>query len=100
MGEDVCTLRGKIDSEDKKGDDSSRDRNNATVHLEDDRNGFLLCGLLSKGASVVPSTRLTATMAVVLTWLHEVPDDKILSKCPSQHVTLLAIPDLLIYSWP
>ncbi|PTB76972.1 P-loop containing nucleoside triphosphate hydrolase protein [Trichoderma longibrachiatum ATCC 18648] len=78
VGEDVCTLRGKIDSEDKKGDDSSRDRNNATVHLEDDRNGFLLCGLLSKGASVVPSTRLTATMAVVLTWLHDVPDDKIL----------------------
>ncbi|KAL7806859.1 SNF2 family N-terminal domain-containing protein [Trichoderma aethiopicum] len=78
VGDDVHTLQSQIDSEDKSGDDPSRDYNNTTVHLEDDRNGFFLCGLLTKGASVVPSTRLTATMAVVLTWLHEVPDDKIL----------------------
>lgn len=90
VGDDIETLQSKIDSEDKSGNDPSRDSNNATVHLEDDRNGFFLCGLLTKGASLVPSTRLTATMAVVLTWLHEAPDDKILSKCPNPHVALAA----------
>ncbi|KAL7818377.1 SNF2 family N-terminal domain-containing protein [Trichoderma gracile] len=78
VGDDICTLQSQIDLEDKRGNDPSRDSNNATVHLEDDRNGFFLCGLLAKGASLVPSTRLTATMAVVLTWLEQAPDDKIL----------------------
>lgn len=59
-----------------------RDCLNASIHQEDDRNGFFISSTFCDGISILPSTKLTATMAVVLTWLDEAPNDKILSRCP------------------
>ncbi|OTA07739.1 hypothetical protein A9Z42_0086460 [Trichoderma parareesei] len=75
---EVETLQTNLDAKPKEYREPGRDSNNAPIHIADDRNGFFICGTMLDDASVVPSTRLTATMAVVLTWLHEAPDDKIL----------------------
>ncbi|TFB01444.1 DNA repair protein RAD5 [Trichoderma ghanense] len=76
--ETMVTLQSRIGKRTKEYCEPGKDSNGAAVHRPDDRNGFFICGTMLDGASVVPSTKLTAAMAVVLTWLHEAPDDKIL----------------------
>ncbi|RFU77510.1 hypothetical protein TARUN_4724 [Trichoderma arundinaceum] len=78
VGEDIENLQAVLDSKDEDYREPGRDSKNVSIHQENDRNGFFICSTLLKDAPMVPSTKLTATMAVVLTWLHEAPDDKIL----------------------
>lgn len=58
----------------------AKDSLNASVHHDDDRNGFFVASTFRGHIPILPSTKLTAAMAVVLTWMHEEPNDKILSK--------------------
>ncbi|KAL6796687.1 P-loop containing nucleoside triphosphate hydrolase protein [Trichoderma sp. SZMC 28012] len=77
-GEDIETLQGKIEPIKKSYREPGRDNNNMAVHIDDDKNSFFVCSTILDDAPIVPSTRLTAIMAIVLTWLHEAPDDKII----------------------
>lgn len=79
-GEDVETVQTKLDSNAKSYCEPGEDYNNVIMRQGDDRNGFFVCSTILEDVPTVPSARLTATMAVALTWLHEAPDDKILSK--------------------
>ncbi|ETR98668.1 hypothetical protein M419DRAFT_11701 [Trichoderma reesei RUT C-30] len=74
----IVTLQSEMDKRTKKDREPGRDSNGAAVQQADGRNSFFNCGVMLDGASVVPSTKTTAAMAVVLTWLHEAPEDKIL----------------------
>ncbi|KAL7800231.1 P-loop containing nucleoside triphosphate hydrolase protein [Trichoderma ceciliae] len=78
VGDDIDTLETKIEGNSKGYREPGRDSNNVLIHQEHDRNGFFICSTLLEDVPMVPSTKLTATMAVVLTWLHEAPNDKIL----------------------
>ncbi|KAL5095047.1 hypothetical protein Trisim1_003652 [Trichoderma cf. simile WF8] len=78
VGEDIETLQGKIEPINKSYREPGRDSNNMIVHIDDEKNSFFICSTILDDAPIVPSTRLTATMAIVLTWLHEAPDDKII----------------------
>lgn len=53
---------------------------NVPVQHGDDRNGFFTASTFRDDVPILPSTKLTAAMAVILTWMHEAPDDKILGK--------------------
>ncbi|KAL6901430.1 SNF2 family N-terminal domain-containing protein [Trichoderma evansii] len=78
-GDDVETTQKIIkDAEEKKHREPGRDSCNASAHLDDDRNGFFIASTFREDIPILPSTKLTAAMAVVLTWMHEAPDDKIL----------------------
>ncbi|PNP59013.1 hypothetical protein THARTR1_01261 [Trichoderma harzianum] len=78
VGEDVETVQTKLDSNAKSYREPGEDYNNVIMRQGDDRNGFFVCSTILEDVATVPSARLTATMAVALTWLHEAPDDKIL----------------------
>lgn len=58
----------------------AKDSWNVPVHHDDSRNGFFMASTFGGNMPILPSTKLTAAMAVVLTWMDEAPDDKILSK--------------------
>lgn len=83
MGEDIETFQ-KI-MEKAEGDGSTyrepgKDSMNVAIRQDDERNGFFIASTFLEEVSILPSTKLTAAMAVVLTWMDEAPDDKILSK--------------------
>ncbi|UKZ82626.1 hypothetical protein TrVFT333_010419 [Trichoderma virens FT-333] len=78
VGEDIETVQTNLDSLDKRYREPGRDSNNVIIRQDDDRNGFFICSTFLQDVPTVPSARLTATMAIALTWLHEAPDDKIL----------------------
>ncbi|KAL7961250.1 SNF2 family N-terminal domain-containing protein [Trichoderma compactum] len=78
VGEDVETVQIKLDFNAKSYREPGEDYNNVIMRQGDDRNGFFVCSTILEDVPTVPSARLTATMAVALTWLHEAPDDKIL----------------------
>lgn len=71
----------KAASKDSGYREPGRDCVNASIHQSDDRNGFFISSTLCDEIPILPSTKLTAAMAVILTWLEEAPDDKILGKC-------------------
>ncbi|KAJ4857177.1 type III restriction enzyme, res subunit domain-containing protein [Trichoderma breve] len=77
-GDDVETVQTKLDSNAKSYREPGEDYNNVIMRQGDDPNGFFVCSTILEDVPTVPSARLTATMAVALTWLHEAPDDKIL----------------------
>lgn len=60
--------------------DPAKDSCNVSVQQGSDRSGFFIASTFRNDFPILPSTKLTAAMAVVLTWMHEAPDDKILSK--------------------
>ncbi|KAL7910379.1 SNF2 family N-terminal domain-containing protein [Trichoderma velutinum] len=68
----------KAGSKDSGYREPGRDCLNASIHQDDDRNGFFISSTFCDAIPILPSTKLTATMAVILTWLDEAPDDKIL----------------------
>lgn len=68
-----------------------KDSWNVAVHHDNDRNGFFIASTFCDDIPILPSTKLTAAMAVVLTWMHEAPDDKILSKFRVQSYFLFAL---------
>lgn len=82
---DVRSLQRIIQEAEKKGSgycDPARDSYNVSVHQGNDQSGFFIASTFRNDFPVLPSTKLTATMAVVLTWMHEAPEDKIISKSP------------------
>ncbi|KKP06853.1 hypothetical protein THAR02_01050 [Trichoderma harzianum] len=68
----------KAASKDSGYREPGRDCVNASIHQSDDRNGFFISSTFCDEIPILPSTKLTAAMAVILTWLEEAPDDKIL----------------------
>ncbi|KAK1242887.1 hypothetical protein MKX08_005699 [Trichoderma sp. CBMAI-0020] len=78
-GSDIQTIQKIIELADKeKYREPAKDSLNASVHHDDDRNGFFVASTFRGDIPVLSSTKLTAAMAVVLTWTHEEPNDKIL----------------------
>ncbi len=73
-------MQTKLESNAKSYREPGEDYNNVIMRQKDDRNGFFVCSTILEDVPTVPSARLTATMAVALTWLHEAPDDKIIRK--------------------
>ena len=76
------TLREMAD-EAKRTKFASRERGRDAMNLRigkgDQGNSlFLACQLYSKEHALPPSTKLTAAMAVIMTWCKEHPDDKII----------------------
>ncbi|KAL7948632.1 SNF2 family N-terminal domain-containing protein [Trichoderma barbatum] len=81
MGDDIETFQKIIDKAEADGStyvEPAKDSKNVAIHQEDNRNGFFTASMFLDDIPILPSTKLTAAMAVVLTWLDEAPDDKIL----------------------
>ncbi|KAL6826448.1 SNF2 family N-terminal domain-containing protein [Trichoderma camerunense] len=81
FGEEANMFQKIIDkaaSKDSGYREPGRDCVNASIHQSDDRNGFFISSTFCDEIPILPSTKLTAAMAVILTWLEEAPDDKIL----------------------
>ncbi|KAL6697301.1 SNF2 family N-terminal domain-containing protein [Trichoderma pleuroticola] len=81
VGEDIETIQKIMEKAEADGStyrEPGRDSMNAAVHQDDDRNGFFLVSTFLDEVPILPSTKLTAAMAVLLTWRDEAPDDKIL----------------------
>jgi SNF2 family DNA or RNA helicase len=80
---DVRSIQKIIQEAEKKDSgyhDPAKDNCNVSVHQANDRNGFFIASTFRNDFPILPSTRLTVAMAVVLTWMHEAPEDKIISK--------------------
>lgn len=85
VGNDIETIQKIVEKAEADGStyrEPGRDTMNAAVHQDDDRNGFFIVSTFLDKVPILPSTKLTAAMAVLLTWRDEAPDDKILSKSP------------------
>ncbi|PTB52233.1 hypothetical protein M431DRAFT_497539 [Trichoderma harzianum CBS 226.95] len=80
--ERVTTLRqlAFMANQDKGYVEIGRDSLKNTVHARQERSPFFIASSYTYGPRIVPppSSRLTATMAVVMTWLTEAPQDKII----------------------
>ncbi|KPM35448.1 hypothetical protein AK830_g11112 [Neonectria ditissima] len=64
---------------DKQFREAGRDSNGVLLTREKDENFFFMASCRAEtGVSMPPSSKLTATMAVILTWLEEAPNDKII----------------------
>ncbi|PKK53858.1 hypothetical protein CI102_1309 [Trichoderma harzianum] len=91
--ERVTTLRqlAFMANQDKGYVEIGRDSLKNTVHARQERSPFFIASSYTYGPRIVPppSSRLTATMAVVMTWLTEAPQDKIISQFFTQFVTTL-----------
>ncbi|KND87205.1 putative ATP-dependent helicase [Tolypocladium ophioglossoides CBS 100239] len=57
-----------------------RDANEVQIIRDEAENGCFIASALLDDCQLVPSTKLTATMAVLATWLKDHPDDKIIGK--------------------
>ncbi|KAL7925683.1 P-loop containing nucleoside triphosphate hydrolase protein [Trichoderma austrokoningii] len=51
---------------------------NVAIHHTSDRNGLFIASTFRDNVLLLPSTKLTAATAVILMWMHEAPNDKIL----------------------
>ncbi|KAL7934357.1 SNF2 family N-terminal domain-containing protein [Trichoderma chlorosporum] len=81
MGLDVASIQKIMDAAEADGSayrEPGKDSMDIAVHQEGDRNGFFITSTFDDEIPILPSTKLTAAMAVVLTWMDEAPDDKIL----------------------
>lgn len=82
--EQVTTLAqlASMASQDKGYVEIGRDRLKNTIQARQEQSLFFIASSSFHGPRIVPppSSRLTATMAVVMTWLTEAPQDKIISK--------------------
>ncbi|KAM0521908.1 hypothetical protein ACHAPE_002472 [Trichoderma viride] len=77
----VRSLQKIIQEAEKKDSgycDPAKDSCNVSVQQGNDRSGFFIASTFRNDFPILPSTKLTAAMAVVLTWMHEAPADKIL----------------------
>ncbi|KAJ4265070.1 hypothetical protein NW762_005314 [Fusarium torreyae] len=78
-GDDIETLVS-IQEEAKSDPDfkePGRDINNARLTRKPNDNGFYVAACRPTGVSLPPSSKLTATMAVLEDWRQKAPDDKI-----------------------
>ncbi|PTB41698.1 hypothetical protein M441DRAFT_139468 [Trichoderma asperellum CBS 433.97] len=83
FGPDIMTIQKIMEqAEDKSSGyrEPAKDSWNVPVHYDDSRNGFFIASTFGGSMPILPSTKLTAAIAVVLTWMDEAPNDKILSK--------------------
>ncbi|PKK41303.1 hypothetical protein CI102_15210 [Trichoderma harzianum] len=94
IGEDIETIQKIVEKAEADGStyrEPGRDSMNAAVHQDDDRNGFFIVSTFLDEVPILPSTKLTAAMAVLLTWRDEAPDDKVLSKSPKVEIMCEAV---------
>ncbi|KEY66286.1 hypothetical protein S7711_02750 [Stachybotrys chartarum IBT 7711] len=81
VGEDVVTLTSLEDeASTKEFTKPGKDANGVRLAREKDVNGLFCAALREPEANLIPCTKLTATMAVILTWMEEYPTDKIIGK--------------------
>lgn len=85
IGDDIETIQAIIEKARLKESEyrkPAKDSKNIAIHQDNDQNGCFISSTFHHNNPILPSTRLTATMAIMLTWMHKAPDNKILSKCP------------------
>ncbi|KAM0462078.1 hypothetical protein ACHAO4_001271 [Trichoderma viride] len=78
---DVPSIQKIIQEAEKKDSgycDPAKDSCNVSIHQGNDRSGFFIASTFCNDFPILPSTKLTLAIAVVLTWMHEAPEDKIL----------------------
>ncbi|RDA89372.1 hypothetical protein CP532_6129 [Ophiocordyceps camponoti-leonardi (nom. inval.)] len=63
---------------DKQFEEPGKDSNGVSVPRRAENSSFFVASARHEGFPMVPSAKLTAAMAVILTWLEEAPDDKII----------------------
>lgn len=84
-GEAVKTLAliHEIASKDPRFTEAGRDSNGVQVKRDESGNSFFIASCdKDTGVSMPPSSKLTATMAVIMTWKEQAPDDRIIGKSP------------------
>ncbi|PHH75560.1 hypothetical protein CDD80_2261 [Ophiocordyceps camponoti-rufipedis] len=76
----VTTLRSIYNDamKDKRFEEPGRDVKGIVCRQPEASNSFSVATAREPGLPLLPSTKLTAAMAVVMTWLEEHPDDKII----------------------
>jgi hypothetical protein len=62
----------------RKPKEVGADANQVRICRNERENGLYNAATRYDGASIPPSAKLTATMAVILTWQHHHPDEKII----------------------
>ncbi len=66
----------------KAAHNESRDSNKVVLKKDQDQNGmYIICELMKEKFHIPPSMKLLATMAVILQWQQEHPEDKIIGMC-------------------
>lgn len=81
LGQDIQNIQKIIEhAKERKYREPAKDSLNVSVVHGDDGNGFFIASTFRDTILILPSTKLSATMAVVLTWMDEASDDKIISK--------------------
>lgn len=79
----MTTLQDRVDQpriRQKAFHEPGRDSNGVTINKKFESNTFFLSSSTLGDVSLPPSTKLTAAMAVIYTWLTEHPNDKIIGK--------------------
>ncbi|KAH7002195.1 P-loop containing nucleoside triphosphate hydrolase protein [Ilyonectria destructans] len=80
-GEAVKTLAliHETANRDRRFTEAGRDSNGVQVKRDENVNSFFIASCdRDAGVSMPPSSKLTATMAVIMTWLEEAPEDRII----------------------
>ncbi|KAH8687070.1 SNF2 family N-terminal domain-containing protein, partial [Ilyonectria robusta] len=79
-------------SKDPRFTEAGRDSNGVQVKRDESRNSFFISSCdKDTGVSMPPSSKLTATMAVIMTWKEQAPDDRIIGKSPGFIMTAKAL---------
>jgi SNF2 family DNA or RNA helicase len=80
VGEDFRTLTSVLENalNDKRATDYGHDANKVTLSRGPGENGMFFASMEFSDAGLPPSTKLTATMAVILSWRKTHPKDKII----------------------
>ncbi|KID75549.1 SNF2 family domain-containing protein, partial [Metarhizium brunneum ARSEF 3297] len=72
------TMSAEVDEALKLGNYPDTDDNKVTLARKKDQIGFFISSYTTPGLSMVPNSRLTTAMAVLLSWRADYPDDKII----------------------
>lgn len=79
----TLTLIHEAANRDPRFTEAGRDSNGVQVKRDENGNSFFIASCdKDTGVSMPPSSKLTATMAVILTWMEEAPKDRIIGKSP------------------
>lgn len=69
--------------------EAGRDSNDVQVKRDENGNSFFIASCdKDAGVTMPPSSKLTATMAVIMTWLEEAPEDRIIGKSPGASIVV------------
>lgn len=78
-------MSAEVDEALRLGNHPDADDNKVTLARKKDQIGFFISSYTTPGFSMVPNSRLTTAMTVLLSWRADYPDDKIIGNTTQRH---------------